>query len=82
VVPAHYRWKPSHSGNPKRRPRAGALIREYVNAMVASDLTEDELRRLARNPRGPWPRRAAAERVLRMLEYGDIAALSRPSVDA
>jgi hypothetical protein len=73
VPPAHYRWKPGQSGNPKGRPRAGASIREYINALVASVRTEDELRRVARDQRAPWRRRAAAERVLRMLEHGDIA---------
>lgn len=64
-------WRPGQSGNPAGRPSAGASIKEYANAM--RDLTEKQLRRVARLKSEPADRRAAAERLLRMLESPDLA---------
>jgi len=66
-------FKPGQSGNPAGRKTAGATIREHMNAMAEADLTETQLRTIARGKNEPWPRRAAAERILRTLEAGDLA---------
>lgn len=72
--PPEHRFKPGQSGNPKgRAPNAGATLREWINQLAAKDLTEQQLRRTARDPKAPWTKRAAAERVLRTLEHGDLA---------
>jgi hypothetical protein len=65
--------KPGEVRNPKGRTTAGASIREYMNAMAEAELTETELRTIARSKVQPWTRRAAAERILRTLETGDVA---------
>jgi hypothetical protein len=41
--------------------------------MVSAGLTEDQVRRIFRNPRSRWPRRAAALILLRLVECGDLA---------
>lgn len=71
--PKEYRWKPGQSGNPKGRTPAGATIREHINSMCDAGLTEDEIRKIARDRSQPWPRRAAAERILRTFEAGDLS---------
>ena len=43
----------------------------HINAMV--DLTEEELRKVARSKKNPWSQRTAAERMLRTMEASDIA---------
>src|SRR5690349_11333806 len=66
-------FAPGQSGNPAGRKTAGATMREHINALAEQDLTEEDLRRMARDKAQPWARRAAAERVLKTLEAGDIA---------
>src|SRR5688500_18467351 len=73
--PREYRWKPGQSGNPKGRPSAGLTLRQWIDHLAAQDCTEAQLRKVARDTRAPWPKRAAAERILRTLEYGDLADL-------
>lgn len=73
VPPVEHRWKPGQSGNPGGSRSAGAYIQEHLNVLAAGDLTEIELRTIARDKRMPWTKRAAAERILRTLEAGDIA---------
>ena len=72
--PIAHRWKPGQSGNPSGKPRAaGWSIRERVNQLVEKDLTEKELRQLARNPSSGCTVRMAAERILRAMEFGDLS---------
>lgn len=66
-------FKPGESGNPAGRKTAGAYLREELNSIVHANLTEDEVRRIARDKKAPMNRRAAAERYLRLIEAGDIA---------
>lgn len=73
IPPPEHRWRPGESGNPAGRPTAGLTIREHVNELARQDLTEAELRKIARNPETGWTKRAAAERILRTLEHGDIS---------
>lgn len=71
--PVEHQFPPGVSGNPAGRPTAGATIREHYNALMASDLTQAQLRRIATDPRSSIARAAAARDVLRALEYGDLA---------
>jgi hypothetical protein len=48
-------------------------IREHINLLAAKGLTEKQLRKAARDRGAPWTQRAAAERILRTLEMGDLA---------
>ncbi len=73
VPPPEHRWKPGQSGNPEGRATAGATIREHLNAFAEQGLSEAQLRKIARGKAEPWPRRAAAERILRTLEAGDLS---------
>ena len=73
VPPPEHRWKPGVSGNPKGRPPLGMSIREHLNALGEANLTEGELRKIARDKDQPFPLRSAAERALRMIEYGDLS---------
>ena len=50
-------------------------VRDWLNIMAGQELTEAEVRRIAQDPQCPWPKRAAAERILRTLEAGDLADL-------
>jgi hypothetical protein len=68
-----YPFQPGQSGNPGGRKTAGATIREWFNSLAEQQLDEDALRAVARDKRAPWPKRAAAERILRTLEAGDLA---------
>lgn len=72
VPPVSSRWKPGQSGNPSGRKTAGATIREHINSLSNAGLSEDELRKIARDKSEAWTRRSAAERILRTLEAGDL----------
>jgi hypothetical protein len=73
LPPVEHRFQPGRSGNPNGRPPAGATLREWLNVLAQACHTEDEIRQVARDKRNPWPKRAAAERILRALEVGDLA---------
>jgi hypothetical protein len=47
-----------------------------MNAMIASDLTEEQIRIEARKKSNPAAKRIAAERILRSMEYGDLSDFS------
>ena len=66
VPPVEHRWQPGQSGNPAGRKAAGAYLTEYINSLAASRPTEEQLRRVVRDPREDHLRRVAAERLLRM----------------
>ncbi len=51
-------WKPGESGNAAGRPRAGASVREQINAL--QDATGDELAGIVADDTKPAHRRAAA----------------------
>jgi hypothetical protein len=65
---------PGSSGNPKGSPpNAGLVIRMAINELVQNGFTELRLWRI-RNDKDERPaRRAAALRVIRMMETGDLA---------
>ena len=65
--------RPGEVRNPAGRKTAGATIKEHLNALAERNLTAKQLRTIARSDREPWTRRAAAERILRTLETGDLA---------
>lgn len=73
VPPPEHRFPPGQSGNPAGRPTAGASVREWLNVLADKDLSEDEIRAIARDKKASWTKRTAAERMLRTLEAGDIA---------
>jgi hypothetical protein len=73
VPPAQTRFQPGQRGNPRGRPSAGSSVREEINRMAHEGATEADLLREARDPKNTWERRAAAERMLRCLEFSDIA---------
>jgi hypothetical protein len=68
-----HRFQPGQSGNPSGRRTAGATVREWINVLAEQGLTEDDLRRIARDRRLAWAKRTAAERMLKTLEFGDLA---------
>lgn len=65
--------KPGEVRNPQGRKTAGASIREWVNSFAEADLTLAQLRKIAKSPKEGWTRRAAAERIIRTMEAGDLA---------
>src|SRR5687767_3433843 len=65
--------RPGEVRNPAGRKTAGATIKEHLNALAERNLTAKQLRVIARDDRQAWTRRAAAERILRTLETGDLA---------
>jgi hypothetical protein len=73
--PVEYQFKPGESGNPRGRQSAGLSLKEWINAFATRELTAEQIRRIARDPKAPWTKRAAAERVLRTLEHGDLAEM-------
>ncbi len=66
-------YEPGESGNPDGRKTAGAYIKECINAFYAQDLSLDDIRKIARDPKAGCRSRTAAERVLRAMEAGDLA---------
>jgi hypothetical protein len=65
--------QPGEVRNPTGIRTAGATLREQCNYLATQDLTEQDLRRIARDQSLPWTRRAAANRILRTLEAPDLA---------
>jgi len=65
--------KPGKVRNPAGRRTAGAVVKEWLNSFAEGKVTEQDLRRIARDPSVDWARRTAAERMLRTLEAGDLA---------
>lgn len=51
-------WKPGQSGNPKGRPKAGAVIAEWYDQLAGCE--REELEKIRDNPRTPVAKRAAA----------------------
>lgn len=81
VPPPEHRWKPGQSGNPAGRPpNAGASLREWVNTFAAKGLSRKQIEAIARDDSVPWPKQAAAIRVLRTTEAGDLADM-QPFLD-
>ena len=66
IPPAEHRFKKGASGNPKGRRNAGAVEKDWMNAM-GETATEAELLRIYRDPEQPQLKRAAAERLLHSL---------------
>ena len=76
MPPAEHRFKPGQVANPRgRAASAGTTIREWLNVFCWKDLTEAQIRKIARDPKASWAKRAAAERALRTIEAGDLADL-------
>lgn len=76
LPPVEHRFKPGNVANPKgRAASAGTSMREWINAFVAGELTEAQVRKIARDKTAPIAKRAAAERLLRTVESGDLAEL-------
>lgn len=76
VPPASHRFKPGKSGNPAGRRKAGAVQREYLNAFVERRFSEKKLRRVFNRKGAPAAMRAAALRLIRQLESGDLSDFS------
>lgn len=51
-------WQPGQSGNPKGRPKAGAVIAEWYDQLAGCE--REELEKIRDNPRTPVAKRAAA----------------------
>jgi hypothetical protein len=58
VPPAEYRFKPGQSGNPRGRPAAGAVLKEWINAMTTWPL--DKIRAVLKDPKARAAKIAAA----------------------
>lgn len=77
VPPVDTRWKSGETGNPGGRPSVGASAKEWMNILdekvQQGELDEDGLRAVARDKRMPPSKRAAATRLLHMIESSDLA---------
>ena len=71
VPPVHSRFKPDQSGNPKGRPNAGAMVRDFYNSMA--DKTLEEVQRIAHAPNVRMAKRRAALDWLRANNPPDMA---------
>lgn len=67
-------WSSGVSGNPEGRKTMGAYLREELNSLATDEgLSEDKLRRIAKDKEAHPRKRAAAVRALRMIELPDMA---------
>src|SRR5687768_8657030 len=66
--------RPGEERSPAGRKTASATIKEHLNALAERNLAAKQLCTIARDDTEAWPRRAAAERILRTLETGDCGA--------
>ena len=69
IPPEHSRFRKGVANNPKGRPNLGASMIEHLHRMSAWD--RRDLQRVAKSEKHPAVERAAAIRVLRMLEDPD-----------
>ncbi len=69
LIPA----KPGEIRNPAGRKTAGASVKEWMNVYAEKDLSEQDLRKIAKDKGKGWSERAAAERMIRALEQPDLA---------
>jgi hypothetical protein len=65
--------KPGEVRNPEGRKTAGAYIKEWINSFACQELSAEQLKKIARDPKAPVTKRAAAERMLRTVEAPDLA---------
>jgi Family of unknown function (DUF5681) len=71
VPPKEHRWKPGQSGNPKGRPNAGAMVRDFYNEMAGK--TTEELLKILRAPNVHAAKKRAAIEWLRAINPPDMA---------
>jgi hypothetical protein len=73
IPPVEHRFKSGNPGGPGRKT-CGASLREHLNYLANDEtMTEEKLRGIVNDKRSQWARRAAAQRVLRSIETGDLA---------
>jgi hypothetical protein len=65
-------WQPGESGNPEGRKTAGAYIREHINSLIARELTDEQLRKIAKDKKESVGKRAAAKRLLAMIKSDSV----------
>jgi len=65
--------KPGEVRNPVGRKSAGACVQEWYNILSEKGLTQDQLRKMAKDNRIPWAKGMAAYRMLRARESPDLA---------
>lgn len=73
VPPVEHRFALGNPGSPGRPRSAGLTIREAINELILKEYTEHDLREIARDKRCKASRRIAAERILKAMEFGDLA---------
>lgn len=69
-------FKPGNKMSPGRKS-LGASLADWLNIFDTQDLREDDLRRIARDKAEPVTKRGAAERMLLLVERGDVADFER-----
>jgi hypothetical protein len=75
VPPEKYRFKPGNPGGPGRKT-AGATLQEWANIFAEKNLTELQLRKIWKDKKAPWTKRAAALQILFALSLADLADFS------
>lgn len=71
--PFEHRFKKGQAPNPLGRPSAGLVMKEWINLLCKQGHTEKAIRKIAKDVKAPWPKRAAANRILRTMEAGDLS---------